>query len=70
MGLDYLELSPTADFHSHLRDGDLMQLILPTITQGGCDTVYVMVCILMLDCLLLGRFSPASFYLKLIPEAK
>ena len=38
-----LELPPTADFHVHLRDGPLMDLVVPTIREGGCDTVYVMV---------------------------
>ena len=43
MGPKYLELLPTADFHSHLRDGDLMRLVVPTIREGGCDIAYVMV---------------------------
>ena len=27
----------------HLRDGDMMELVTPTIRQGGVNTVYVMV---------------------------
>ncbi|KAI9874809.1 MAG: hypothetical protein M1830_009248 [Pleopsidium flavum] len=42
MRFDYLELSPTADFHSHLRDKGLMEMVTRTIRQGGVDTVYVM----------------------------
>lgn len=38
-----LELPPTADFHVHLRDGTMMELVTPTIRQGGVDTVFVMV---------------------------
>ena len=41
--LNKLELPPTADFHVHLRDGAMMELVVPTIQDGGCDTVYVMV---------------------------
>ena len=41
---DRLELPPTADFHVHLRDGEMMELITPTVKQGGCDTAYIMVC--------------------------
>ena len=43
MWLNKIELPPTADFHVHLRDGELMELVVPTIRRGGCDTVYVMV---------------------------
>ncbi|RFU34047.1 hypothetical protein B7463_g2310, partial [Scytalidium lignicola] len=37
-----LELPATADFHVHLRDGAMMETVVPTIEQGGVDTVYVM----------------------------
>jgi len=43
MPLGTLEFRPTADFHCHLRDGDMMELVLPTIKKGGCQSVYVMV---------------------------
>jgi len=39
-----IELSPAADFHVHLRDGELMELVTPTIEKGGVGLVYVMVC--------------------------
>ncbi|KAI0385662.1 Dihydroorotase [Hypomontagnella monticulosa] len=37
-----LELPPTADMHVHLRQGELMELMVPTVRQGGVDTVFVM----------------------------
>ncbi|KEZ42851.1 Dihydroorotase [Scedosporium apiospermum] len=40
--LQSLELPATADFHVHLRQGDMMKLVTPTIRKGGVDTVYVM----------------------------
>lgn len=36
-----LELPPTADMHVHLRQGELMDLVVPTIRRGGVDTVFV-----------------------------
>lgn len=48
MQFESLELSPTADFHVHLRDDSLMRMVVPTIKEGGVDTVYVMVCFLTL----------------------
>ncbi|EHK96153.1 putative dihydroorotase [Glarea lozoyensis 74030] len=39
---DGLELPASADFHVHLRDGDMMKTVVPTIRQGGVNTVYVM----------------------------
>lgn len=36
-----LELPPTADMHVHLRQGELMELVVPTVRQGGVDTVFV-----------------------------
>lgn len=39
-----VELSPAVDFHVHLRDGAMMKTVVPTIKEGGVDTVYVMVC--------------------------
>jgi dihydroorotase len=46
MRFERLELPPTADFHSHLRDESLMEMVLQNemIKQGGVDTIYVMVC--------------------------
>ncbi|KAI6089140.1 Dihydroorotase [Hypoxylon rubiginosum] len=40
--IDRLELPAAADMHVHLRQGELMDLVVPTITQGGVDTVFVM----------------------------
>ncbi|KID78204.1 uncharacterized protein G6M90_00g040090 [Metarhizium brunneum] len=37
-----LELPPTADMHVHLRQAELMELVAPTVRQGGVDTVFVM----------------------------
>lgn len=36
-----LELPPTADMHVHLRQAEMMELVTPTIRQGGVDTVFV-----------------------------
>lgn len=33
------------DLIVHLRDGDMLELVTPTIRQGGVNTVFVMVCI-------------------------
>ncbi len=38
-----ITLPPTADLHVHLRDGKMMELVVPTIREGGVDLVYVMV---------------------------
>lgn len=37
-----IELPPVADMHVHLRQGDMMKLVTPTIRDGGVDTVFVM----------------------------
>jgi dihydroorotase len=41
---DGLELPATADFHVHLRDNEMMELVTPTIRNGGVNLVFVMVC--------------------------
>ncbi|KAI1412521.1 amidohydrolase 2 [Hypoxylon sp. FL1857] len=41
-GINRLELPPTADMHVHLRQGKLMELVVPTVRQGGVDTAFVM----------------------------
>ena len=38
-----IELPATFDAHVHLRDGVMMETVVPTIRQGGVNTVYVMV---------------------------
>lgn len=48
--LEELELPAAFDAHVHLRDGEMSQLVTPTIRQGGVNQVYVMV-----------RFSVMSF---------
>lgn len=45
---DGLELPAPADFHVHLRDGPMMELVTPTIRQGGVNTVFVMVSLTIL----------------------
>lgn len=40
---DGLELPASADFHVHLREGQMMAAATPTILQGGVDTAFVMV---------------------------
>ena len=39
----FVKLPASADFHVHLRDGAIMEAVVPTIRQGGVDMVYVMV---------------------------
>ena len=41
--LEELELPATFDAHVHLRDGELSQLVTPTVRSGGVNMVYVMV---------------------------
>ncbi|KAK9461267.1 uncharacterized protein V1516DRAFT_675474 [Lipomyces oligophaga] len=33
---------PAADFHVHVRDGEMMKLVVPTIKQGGVSVAYIM----------------------------
>ncbi|KAK9453268.1 hypothetical protein V1511DRAFT_88943 [Dipodascopsis uninucleata] len=33
---------PAADFHVHVRDGDMMKLVVPTIKEGGVSVAYIM----------------------------
>jgi hypothetical protein len=40
---DRLELPASADMHVHLRQDELMELVVPQIRRGGVDTVFVMV---------------------------
>lgn len=39
---DSYVLPAAADMHVHLRDGDMLKAVVPTIRNGGVDTVYVM----------------------------
>ncbi len=36
-----IELPPAADMHVHMRHGDMMKLVAPTLLQGGVDTAFV-----------------------------
>ena len=36
------ELPAAADFHVHLRDGNMSAAVVPTVRQGGCNVAYVM----------------------------
>ncbi|PKK52913.1 hypothetical protein CI102_3046 [Trichoderma harzianum] len=37
-----LELPAAADMHVHLRQGEMMDVVVPTVEQGGVDTAFVM----------------------------
>jgi len=39
--VDCLELPASADMHVHLRQGAMMELVVPQIRRGGVDTVLV-----------------------------
>jgi dihydroorotase len=41
--LTEIELPAAFDAHVHLRDGEMSQLVTPTIRKGGVNQVYVMV---------------------------
>jgi hypothetical protein len=43
MKLDEIELPAAFDAHVHLRDGEMSQLVTPTVRIGGVNQVYVMV---------------------------
>ena len=42
-----LRLPPTADFHVHLRQDEMMELVVPSIRHGGVDTVFVCIVIVI-----------------------
>ncbi|CCH43747.1 Dihydroorotase [Wickerhamomyces ciferrii] len=37
-----IDLGVTGDFHVHLRDGKMMELIAPTVREGGVSIAYIM----------------------------
>ncbi|KAH0492282.1 hypothetical protein TgHK011_007243 [Trichoderma gracile] len=37
-----LELPAAADMHVHLRQGEMMEVVVPTLERGGVDTAFVM----------------------------
>lgn len=39
--IDRIELPAAADMHVHLRQGELMNLVVPTLAKGGVDTAFV-----------------------------
>lgn len=41
---DTREVTAPADFHVHLRDGELSKLVTPHVQEGGFYLAYVMVC--------------------------
>lgn len=41
--VDEIELPAAFDAHVHLRDGEMSQLVTPTVRLGGANQVYVMV---------------------------
>ena len=43
MSATIISVSSPADFHVHLRQGDLSQLVTPHVRQGGFRLAYVMV---------------------------
>lgn len=40
--LSRLELPPTADFHSHLRQGEMMNMCVSHVKNGGSNVAYIM----------------------------
>ena len=45
-----LRIRSPADFHTHLRQNELMHLVTPHVKQGGFDLAYVMVRIFVENC--------------------
>ena len=39
--VERFELPAAADMHIHMRQGDMMKLVAPTVIQGGVDTAFV-----------------------------
>lgn len=37
-----IELGHTADYHVHLRQGEMMELVAPTVREGGVSIAYIM----------------------------
>ena len=58
--LTEIELPAAYDAHVHLRDGEMSQLVTPTIRKGGVNQVYVMVSLIHVISHS-GCFSPSSF---------
>jgi len=62
--LENLEVTATFDAHVHLRDGSMMETVVPTIRSGGVNMVYVMVglCLIALSGIVLTMNSQISFH--------
>jgi dihydroorotase len=41
-GTSIISIASPADFHVHLRQGDLSNLVTPHVSQGGFHLAYVM----------------------------
>lgn len=61
--MDELVIPSPADFHTHLRQNELMKLVTPHVKQGGMHLAYVMVLSLI------PRSMPRSFLLCLSPTS-
>ncbi|KAI0019299.1 hypothetical protein F4780DRAFT_771277 [Xylariomycetidae sp. FL0641] len=42
LNFDSLELPAAADLHVHVREGAMMEAVVPTIRKGGCNQAYIM----------------------------
>lgn len=40
--MSQIELGYTADYHVHLRQGEMMELVTPTVREGGVSIAYIM----------------------------
>lgn len=49
-----MELPAAADMHVHLRQGPMMELVVPEIRKGGVNTVFVMVDTPISHCLVIA----------------
>jgi hypothetical protein len=43
MSTDVIAITSPADFHVHLRQGKMSELVTPHVRKGGFDLAYVMV---------------------------
>jgi hypothetical protein len=61
--IDEIELPAAFDAHVHLRDGEMSQLVTPTIRRGGVNQVYVMVRTTLLS---LVDFKPQNLQKRIL----
>jgi hypothetical protein len=57
---DIIEVTAPADFHVHLRDGELSKLVTPHVHKGGFYLAYVMVRVNHLSSWDNGQFNDHS----------